>query len=184
MQSEMKTMDKREIRREVRNRIKSLAEEQKAAAADRVFCSVEQCAEFGSARCVALYAAMWDELPTDEVMRRWSATGRRIVLPRVEGEVMQFYDFDPDRMQSGAFGIDEPQGDKPCVISEIDLIVVPARAFTLSGIRLGRGKGFYDKYMSLPEFRAYKVGVAFECQIFDVLPFDNHDIKVDRVFVG
>ncbi|MBR3591219.1 MAG: 5-formyltetrahydrofolate cyclo-ligase, partial [Alistipes sp.] len=60
-------------------------------------------------------------------------------------------------------------------------IIVPARAFTLAGARLGRGGGFYDKYMSLEGFRAYKVGVAFRCQIFDELPTDDHDILVDRV---
>lgn len=177
-------MDKAEIRREVRSRVKALAEEQKRAAAQSVFGRVELGEKFGAARCVALYAAMWDELPTDDVLARWSASGRRIVVPRVEGEVMQFYDYRPDDMHSGAFGIDEPQGDKPCSISEIELIIVPARAFTLSGVRLGRGKGFYDKYMSAPDFRAYKVGVAFECQMFDELPFDSHDILMDEVVWG
>lgn len=177
-------MDKADIRREVRSRIKALSEEEKRAAAERVFGEVEKLEPFREARCIALYASMWDELPTDDVLRRWSGAGKRIVLPRVEGEVMQFYDFSPESMRSGAFGIDEPQEGEPCAISEIDLIVVPARAFTYSGIRLGRGKGFYDKYMSLPKFRAYKLGVAFECQILDELPFDSHDIMADMVIGG
>lgn len=177
-------MDKADIRREVRSRIKALSDEAKSAAAERVFFGVEQLAPFREARCIALYAALWDELPTDDVLRRWSAVGKRIVLPRVEGEVMQFYDFSPESLRSGAFGIDEPQEGEPCDISEIDLIIIPARAFTFSGIRLGRGKGFYDKYMSLPKFRAYKLGVAFECQIFDELPFENHDIMADKVVCG
>jgi 5-formyltetrahydrofolate cyclo-ligase len=47
---------------------------------------------------------------------------------------------------------------------------------------LGRGGGFYDKYMSLEGFRAVTFGVAFSCLIFDELPIDPHDIPVERLF--
>ena len=43
--------------------------------------------------------------------------------------------------------------------------------------------GFYDKYMSHPEFRAYKIGIAYACQIFDSLPHAEHDIMVDEVVI-
>lgn len=177
---ETKTI-KRDIRCEVRSRIKQLTSEQKSVAACEVFSRVEQLEAFASARCIALYAALPDELPTSDVVARWYAAGRRVVLPRVEGDVMRFYDYEPKALQSGYFGIDEPQGDVECRAEDIDLIIVPARAFTKSGVRLGRGGGFYDKYMSLPDFRAHKTGVAFACQIFDALPSDNHDIRVDDV---
>lgn len=84
-------------------------------------------------------------------------------------------------MQSGAFGIEEPTGEIEVPAQDIDLIIVPARAFTRRGERLGRGGGFYDKYMSLSGFRAYKIGIAYSVQIFDSLPCDTHDIKVDEV---
>jgi 5-formyltetrahydrofolate cyclo-ligase len=84
-------------------------------------------------------------------------------------------------MVIGAFGIEEPTSTLEILPEAIDLIIVPARAFTRQGIRLGRGGGFYDKYMSLPTFRAYKIGIAFECQIFDSLPHDPHDIAVEEV---
>jgi 5-formyltetrahydrofolate cyclo-ligase len=94
---------------------------------------------------------------------------------------MRYYDYTPSALQSGYCGIDEPMGDEECLVEDIDLIVVPARAFTTAGVRMGRGGGFYDRYMSLEGFRAYKVGVAFECQIFEELPSDRHDIMVDEV---
>ena len=172
---------KSDIRREVRSRIKELSGEQKSVAACEVFSRVEQLEAFAASRCIALYAALPDEVPTSEVIARWYATGRRVVLPRVEGDVMRFYDYEPKALQSGYCGIDEPMGNEECPAADIDLIIVPARAFTPSGIRLGRGGGFYDKYMSLPDFRAHKTGVAFACQIFDALPSDNHDIRVDDV---
>lgn len=172
---------KQEVRREVRSRIKQLSAEQKMSASRKIFENVEQLEAFVEARCIALYAALPDEVPTSEVIARWHSEGRRVVLPRVEGDVMRFYDYAPEALQSGYQGIDEPMGDVECPAEDIDLIIVPARAFTQSGVRLGRGGGFYDKYMSLQGFRAHKTGVAFECQIFDGLPFDSHDIKVDEV---
>lgn len=172
---------KSDIRREVRSRIKELSGEQKRVSASEVFSRVEQLEVFAASRCIALYAALPDEVPTSEVVARWYAAGRRVVLPRVEGDVMRFYDYEPKALQTGYFGIDEPMGDEECPAAAIDLIIVPARAFTKSGVRLGRGGGFYDKYMSLPDFRAHKTGVAFSCQIFEELPFDNHDIRVDEV---
>ena len=172
---------KREIRREVRQRIKAMDEAAKERAAATIFERVEGLDSFRKAQSVALYAAMGDEVPTARILDRWCAMGKHIVVPRVEGDVMRFYDYAAERMQSGAYGILEPVGDEEYPASDIDLIVVPARAFTLAGARLGRGGGFYDKYMSQPDFRAHKVGIAFGCQIFESLPTDPHDILVDEV---
>jgi 5-formyltetrahydrofolate cyclo-ligase len=152
-----------------------------AAAAESIFSKIEQLDIFGKADCIALFAAMNDEVPTAVALDRWPQLGKRVVVPRVEGDIMRFYDYSPEQMRTGAFGILEPEGDNECRPEEIDLIIVPARAFTRAGERLGRGGGFYDKYMSKAEFRASKVGIAFECQIFDSLPCDLHDIRVDHV---
>lgn len=181
MTFEEKIERKQTIRREVRRRIKELGVDAMSDAAREIFAEVELTEQFQKAECVALFAAMKDEVPTDETLRRWLAMGKRVVVPRVEGDVMRFYDYSPERMQTGAFGIEEPMGGEEYPASCIDLIIVPARAFTKGGARLGRGGGFYDKYMSLPGFRAYKIGIAFGCQMFDELPTDSHDIIVDEV---
>ena len=176
--------DKKSVRAEVRRRIKLLSDTEKRAAAATIFAKVEAQEVFASAECVALFVAMWDEVPTTEVLERWRKMGKRVVVPRVEGDVMRYYDYHPDKMAVGAFGIIEPVGEVEVAADAIDLMIVPARAFTLQGDRLGRGGGFYDKYMSLEGFRAVKYGVAFSCQIFDSLPTDPHDIPVDGLFTN
>lgn len=173
--------NKTEIRREIRRRIKELSPEYITSATKKIWTEVEHNKHFQDARCIALFVAMNDEVPTKPALNRWSELGKRIVIPRVEGDIMRFYDYSPDRMTIGAFGIEEPTGDNEILASQIDLIIVPARAFTQSGIRLGRGGGFYDKYMGLPDFRAYKIGIAYECQIMESLPYADHDIMVDEV---
>lgn len=172
---------KKGIRKEVRQRIKELTPEQMNMAAEAIFSQIEKSDLFDNATTIALFASMKDEVPTDIALERWLEAGKHIVVPRVEGDVMRFYDYSPERMRVGAFGILEPDGEAECPPEEIDLIIVPARAFTCKGERLGRGGGFYDKYMSDSKFRAAKIGIAFACQIFDSLPCDAHDIRVDKV---
>lgn len=172
---------KKEIRREVRRRIAEIDSNAKKHACESIFSKIEQLDTFKEAKCIALFVAMKDEVPTDVALQRWHDMGKDIIVPRVEGDIMRFYDYDPERMQVGAFGIVEPMGDVERKAKDIDLMIVPARAFTLSGERLGRGGGFYDKYMSFNDFRATKIGIAFSCQIFDSLPCDKHDIRVDQV---
>lgn len=103
-------------------------------------------------------------------MPRWGSA-RRIVVPRVGGDAMRFFDYVPGALRAGAFRIAEPDGDAmPCEPSEIDLIVVPGTAFTQAGARMGRGRGFYDKYLSQPGFRGVKVGVCYAHQLVGALP--------------
>lgn len=124
-----------------------------------------------------------DEPATDEVLARWAST-RRVVLPRVEGDAMRFYACRPDALVFGAFGILEPQGERPCPAGEIDLVVCPGMAFTADGRRLGRGRGYYDRYLGDPAFRGFRVGVCYAHQLVDDLPVEPHDVRMDRVITG
>lgn len=60
-----------------------------------------------------------------------------------------------------------------------DICIVPGRAFTISGCRVGRGGGYYDRY--LVDSICYKIGVCFREQIFEELPCEKHDIIMDIV---
>ncbi len=199
-------MTKDELRRAMRQRNRSLSIGQKRAAAERIFARVEALPAFERARCVACFCALPDEPPTEAVLRRWGA-GRRVVVPRVEGETMRFYDYRPDALTCGAFGIAEPvAGEGPdasgergtggaaeassvsccalCPPEAIDLLVVPGVAFTFGGARLGRGKGFYDRYLSQPALHACCVGVCFAHQMVADLPVEPHDRGMDAVCFG
>lgn len=173
-------MDKGSIRREVKKRVAQMSAEEKSAASRRIFGQVAASDEFRRAEVVAVYASLADEPQTAEFISEWQGC-KRIVLPRVEGDVMRFYDYAPERMRKGAFGISEPVGDVPCPPENIDFMVVPAVAFTRAGERLGRGRGFYDRYLSQAGFRAYTVGVCFSVQFADELPSEPFDVAVCKV---
>lgn len=174
-------MDKKEIRKAVRERLGSLEPAAAAAASERIFASVAEMPEFAAARTVALYMSLRGEPRTEPLLREWQGR-KRLVVPRVCGSDMEFFDYDPAAMLRGSFGIAEPDGSTPqCRTEDIDLMIVPAVAYTRDGVRLGRGGGYYDRYMSRPGFRAFKVGVCFGVQIADELPAEPHDVRVDRV---
>jgi len=77
------------------------------------------------------------------------------------------------------YGIIEPVGDPWQDYDKIDLVLVPALAYDHNGHRLGRGKGYYDRF--LKKLNAYTIGIAFEEQILDYIPYDDNDVKIDEV---
>lgn len=175
---------KSEIRAKMRRLNRSLGASARTEASQRIFAEAEKLTVFASAHTIALFCSLPDEPDTSEAIARWSCT-KRVVLPRVEGDTMTFRDCDPSRLCPGAFGICEPaETDSVCPPSEIDLILVPGVAFTPSGVRLGRGRGYYDKYMSQPDFHACRAGVCYAHQIVAELPAEAHDVPVDVLLKG
>lgn len=174
-------MGKAEIRRDIKLQTKTLSLQQSQEQGRSVIEQLEQIVAQRKPQVVALFAPLPDEIPIGELAQRLKC---RIVIPRVEGDDMEFYDYDMAAMMEGSFGILEPQDTKLCHAAEIDLMVVPGVAFTSSGNRLGRGKGFYDKYLSREGFRAYCVGVCYAHQLLEQLPTEPHDKPMDMVVSG
>ena len=174
-------MTKTEIRKQMKGLNTALSSEQREELSARIFNEAERLPAFARAKVVALFASLKDEPLTAPALERWSRS-KRIVLPRVEGDIMRFYDYDPASMNdSGSFGISEPEATALCRPEEIDFIIVPGMAFTAAGMRLGRGKGFYDKYLSQPGFRGVKAGVCYAHQLVGELPVEPHDVFMDYV---
>lgn len=174
-------MEKKEIRRSIKSHTLALKPEQalrqSEAVVERLLQILAQC----KPQVVALFAPLRDEVQIGSLMQRIKC---RVVVPRVEGDEMEFYDLASGALAEGAFGIMEPQCGELVEPRKIDVMVVPGVAFTPSGDRLGRGKGFYDRYLSREGFRAYCVGVCYPHQMVDELPVEPHDRRMDEVVSG
>ena len=177
------TKSKSDIRRAAKSAVKALTAQQKADKSTLILSRIASSESIKSAKTVALYASLSDEVQSFELIEFLSQT-KRVVLPRVAGDDMDFYPYTPSSLKVGAFGIEEPQGSEPISPDEIDVIVVPGVAFTTDGKRCGRGKGYYDKYLSRSGFRAIKIGVCYTEQLAENIPNEPHDIVMDYMIYG
>ena len=84
--------------------------------------------------------------------------------------------------QSGSFGIYEPRLEERAAVepSTLDLLIIPALAYDQAGYRLGRGKGYYDRYLQRANC-AHRLGVTFALHPIEQLPHDPWDIPVEDV---
>ena len=133
------------------------------------------------AQVIAGYMPLSDELSLEEFWKSPDLNGKRKCFPRVEGEKIVFYEMDPDTFVKGSFGIFEPSGDSdPVDPSQIDIMLIPACGYGLDGTRIGRGKGFYDRYFD-GSVTCDTIGVVPEVVLLSVMPSDSWDLRVSAV---
>jgi 5-formyltetrahydrofolate cyclo-ligase len=107
-----------------------------------------------------------------------AADGKRLLLPRVDGDDIVVVD-GAGPMERSRIGVEEPTG--PALPIEIvEFVIVPGLAFTLDGLRLGYGGGYYDRFLPKTEHTP-NVGVCFTEQLLDTLPAEPWDIRVQQV---
>lgn len=136
---------------------------------------------FRAASTILLYHSLPDEPDTHALLTRYYKD-KRILLPVVKGLDLELHDYVPENMQPGAYGILEPTGAPFTNFAGIDLAIVPGVAFTKQGHRLGRGRGYYDRLLSLPAFSSvYTLGLCFPHRVLGDFPVEAHDIEVREV---
>lgn len=164
------------------------------------FRSLRDFAPYRNAKTVLLYASLSYEAPTSRLIDFCLKDGKTTALPKTqkrkhadEGGIMDFYILSPDRpfreqTQIGPFGIAEP--DSSCLLFVPDenrfplLVCVPAIAFSETGIRLGRGAGYYDRYCERLARAALQTplivyaGLCRDFQIVEKVPYEKHDLRV------
>lgn len=179
-------MKKREIRTAIKLLNTNITEAQKREEASAVTEQLNQLILRTNPSVVAAFMPLFDEIGID--INRLAALCR-VVVPRITADEsgvaeMEFFDYKPTEISAGAYGINEPQGATPCAAEDIDLMILPGVAFTPQGDRLGRGKGFYDRYTAREGFRALCVGVCYRHQLIDRLPVEPHDRRADIVITA
>ena len=131
--------------------------------------------DYKEARTIMLYKGAHNEVSTDFLIDD-AVRSKIVLLPSIFGDSII-----PTRyegvLKEGTFGIYEPEG--PAFAGEIDLIIVPVVAFDSNLGRIGRGLGYYDRF--LKKYNSIKIGLAFEVQKVMNVPVEPHDEKLHRV---
>lgn len=171
-------MNKAELRKQVKAAKAMLKACDKNSQAQQVFSTIEALPQFLMATHILLYSSLPDELPTHDVLIRWCHS-KRLYLPRVNGSELEVAALSGPLDAGNRFHIPEPQGPaiSPAVLQ---LAIVPAVALDSHCNRLGRGRGYYDRLLrGCPAL--FTIGVGFDCQFFDTIPFDNGDVPLRAV---
>jgi 5-formyltetrahydrofolate cyclo-ligase len=142
--------------------------------------------EMESARWVAFYASYGSEVETTGMMAHALAHGKRIAVPKVDGERgMKFSELThPVReLRPGYRNIPEPRPEffRPVEVSTMNLLIVPGIAYDEAGNRLGQGAGFYDRLLGELAGRIPIIAPAFEAQVVPEVPVGPGDHKVDTL---
>lgn len=175
-----------ELRKHIRELVTAIGIEERIKFSNDVKEEIVRCPFWQVAREVMLFWSLPDEVDTVPLIREALAANKRVYLPRVvPGGDLEIREYVPCSMKPGKWGIFEPDEEAPLLrdYSLLDLVIVPGIAFTSAGVRLGRGKSFYDRL--LPKIPSAKfVGVCYPCQIVEKIPADSWDIQMERVCCG
>lgn len=175
---------KKELRRTVKQMYRELSPEDRGQIShEAIQRLLRRLAALPKGTKVGIFLSMWDELDTTYLIDTLMSEKRlRVLVPRVEGPEMQLYPYDPERTTIiSEYGIIEP--NNPVEDADVPTVmIVPGIAFDPQGGRVGRGKGFYDKYFSRHKSEiTLKIAFVADFQIFDQVPMDEHDIPMDEI---
>ena len=172
-------MQKKELRKLIRQRKAEHTAEEKAEMSARICRQVLTDPHWAKANNVFLYHALTDEVDTTILIDAAMQEGKTVLLPVIDGDDLRLK-IHTGATQTGSYSIQEPIGKEFTCYKEITLAIVPGMAFDKKGNRLGRGRGFYDR--TLPKLaEAYKIGLCFPFQLLESIPCEAYDIKMDAV---
>jgi 5-formyltetrahydrofolate cyclo-ligase len=136
---------------------------------------------FRRARCVGLYMALPWEFSVGPVLELCRRRGKAVALPVVRpgSKAMRFVLWEGGALVRNPWGIQEPRAGRPLASGDLDVIVVPGRAFTRRGDRLGAGGGYYDRFLGAKA--PFSLGAAYRTQMALRLPRALHDRRVNRL---
>ncbi len=140
---------------------------------------------YAQAGCVLTYMGFGSEIETHPFFERIVSDGKIAVLPRVD-RASQSLTLQSARsiteLVTSKWGIREPASDAPMLpVSEVDFVLIPGVAFDRNGNRLGYGRGYYDKLLSVANPALARVAAGFSCQVVDQVPVGACDQKMNCI---
>ncbi len=175
---------KHKIRKHIRDKIKEYSELEKSEKSDIIKHRLFNEEVFKKAKLVMFYVSLKDEVSTFSMIDEAIKAGKRVSVPVILKEEKRLIAGEirnrSEDLESQHFGIYQPKPGhvREVPLEDIDLVIVPGIAFDRNNMRLGRGHGYYDRFLcGLPK-KTKTIGLAFDFQVVENLPQDSHDIPV------
>ncbi len=171
-------MEKKELRSYIKTLKKQHSKESLQEQSRLILSKLENNKSFIEAKVVMLYSSLPDEVSTHDFIDKWR-NEKKIILPTVVGDDIIPVELSKETVFAvGDFNILEPQNEP--YNGDYDLIVVPGVAFDRDGNRIGRGKGYYDRFLC-KHLDVKRIGICFDFQLVDNVPTEINDIKMDEL---
>ncbi len=175
-------MTKQQLREETRRLFRLTAPEERRLWSQRICHDIMSDERILKASHILAFHPLKDEVDILPLLGSLLDMGKKVLLPEVvsdEDMVLKEYTGE-DNLQKGVLGIMTPGSGVFTDYGKIDAALIPGIAFTPEGKRLGRGKGYYDRFLPLLN-DTYKIGVCFPYQVVEDIPCEEFDIRVDHV---
>ena len=179
-------MNKTQIRAEMKNFLRDLTAEDRhrrsLAACERLVAT----REFRNAQMVMVFLSMPSEVETTTLaMRAWQEC-KSVAVPRVDWDTKRMDPLEVRSLETGVqtlgTGFRQPVTGTVVPLGLIDMVVIPGLAFDRKGYRVGRGRGFYDRFLSQQDFQGVRCALCFHEQLLDLdIPREPHDIPMDLI---
>jgi len=165
----------------------------KPALSRKICESITNLPEYQAATTIMCYLDCRSEVRTKDYVASILGSDKRIVIPYCtvdenDSPVLGLWWLESfDELVAGTWNILEPpkqrwgEAGKEISARTLDLIMVPGVAFDRSGGRLGNGQGYYDKLLGLVPDDTVLIGVGYECQMFETIPMQAHDVYLDGI---
>ena len=141
--------------------------------------------EYKNSKSIGAYYPTGSEVKTLDIIKHSIDRKKEVGLPRViDSTKIEFFkiiedSFEKIKFTKGKYGIFE-NSTSTNNMEKMDLLIIPGIAFDLQGNRLGYGKGYYDRFLSLRKVKCI-IALAYETQIVNEIPNNEHDIPVDLI---
>ena len=176
---------KRALRADLRERRQNLSDAARDAAGAGIAEQLDALVSETGARSVSCFLSMTTEPDTRPFIRQAVARGIRVLLPvtRTDGLLDWAVATADGEISEGLFGLPEPVGELlgPIAVNDVDLMIIPAAAVDTRGMRLGWGRGYFDKTIGSMEKCPPVYAVIFDTELVDDVPRDKHDQPVSGV---
>lgn len=178
---------KRQIRQILKDKRKLLGEQVRAEKSQRIYEHFIALAVWEKVKRVMVYIDFRDEVETEPIIRFLWKHNIEVVVPvcDLQTKDMRAVVFnDYDELHTSAYGIREPAydiGTNAAAPQTIDIMIVPGLAFDRAGGRLGYGGGYYDKYLPQTNPQMLKIALAYDEQLIDDVPVEEHDVKMNMI---
>ena len=182
---------KKEMRTAMKARLAAVSKDETLGASKSVLVQLESLEQWKRTEIVLAFLSMKDEIDTIPILNAAQEQGKTLTVPRVVGSDLVFYqiqDLKKD-VSPGAFGILEPvSGLCPVAVETLSehhsVALVSGLAFDKENFRLGRGKGFYDRFLASAGDSLYKIGIGYSFQLVEKVPREPHDKALDLIITS